>query len=592
MFEPRRVHDTTVGTMIMGEGFKELDSAAIWLEDDSLSQVRGLLASRLRELGLDLREAGPVDLLVCVIRHGGSAEGPSWMRQSEFVVEFDPSGGAAAGVPLFRTYGWFHSEDLKHTYSDTGLPEAMYESRIPGDLEQFIDEVAESVREGNRLSEAEENRRDQLAHISDAGFRIHSFVDDGGQAEVWSAVAVNGARVAVKILKDVVDDRSVKRFSREVRRQIGLEHPHTVSVVYNGMDANPPFYVMPFAERSLAEAVADSAFGQDDALDAFGVLLDAMVYAHKEGLIHRDLKPQNVLQVSGVWQVAHFGFCRSVNGADTTRLTATGEGFGTPAYSAPEQFTDAHVADERADIYALGKVLYNLLTRESPYPTVHLSKVPDPFGSLVDRCCREEPAKRFHTVAELQSAFISMRNPASFHNPGVTARGCIKALNAGSGDFGSLRDLLLANRADESLILGVLPELTPAAAERAAAEDLHGLIQLVNSYVELLPDQNRGFAYADQAGNFLAAVYQAPGMTLDARSRALGALLSVAHANNRYNAVGLFWRLVEASNDPGHISIVVDVLTQDPNAASWAAEHRNSTIALPSLIAQALQQSS
>jgi len=578
--------------MIMGEGFSGLDSAAIWLEDESLREVQDLLEKRLRELGLELRHEGPVDLLVCVTRHGGSAEGPSWDRQSEFFVEFDPNGGAGPDAPLFHTYGWFHSEDLKHTYSDTGLPEAMYESRIPADLERFIDEVGESVREGKRMSEAEADRRDRLAAISDAGFELDSLVDSGGQGEVWSAVDVDGARVAVKVLTNAVDDRSVKRFSREIRRQIELEHPSTVSVIYNGMDANPPFYVMPFAERSLAKAVTDPTFGQLDALDAFEVVLDAMAHAHRAGLIHRDLKPQNVLQVSGAWQVADFGFCRSLSDADTTTLTATGEGFGTLGYSAPEQFKEAHMADGRTDIYALGKVLYNLLTRESPYPTVHLSKVPDPFGSLVDRCCREQPDKRYQTMADLQSAFVSLRDPTKFDNPGSAALGYVGDLNAGSGRFEPLRDLLLANRSDESLILGVMPELAFEAVESAAAEDPDGFIELVDAYIELLPGQNRGFAYADRAGNLLAAIFQSRDLAMAVRSRALGALLSVAHSNNRYNAVDLFWQLVEASHDPGHISLVVDVLTQDPKSARWAGEHRNSTTALPSLIVRALDRSS
>jgi hypothetical protein len=243
-------------------------------------------------------------------------------------------------------------------------------------------------------------------------------IADGGFAVVHNAVdimAPAGTQVALKVLKPELglDADTVARFQRELQLMSQLSHPNVMPVLASGADEGTGlWYAMPLALGSLADDLG--RFGyllgemRDNAIVA--VMRDICAgidYIHRVGVLHRDLKPQNVLRThAGTWAIADFGLARTI--ADSTRLTGTADQMGTPFYAAPEQWTDAKHVAATADIYSAGKVLQALLIAGTP---VNDDVPPGKLAAVVRRAISGDPRRRHQSAAELLDAIVTTVAP-------------------------------------------------------------------------------------------------------------------------------------------------------------------------------------
>ena len=211
------------------------------------------------------------------------------------------------------------------------------------------------------------------------GVRVERIIGSGGMGRVYLGTdAASGGRVALKVLlRTQRDDAVRRRFDREARLLERLRHPGIASVLRSGMeqdaDVDVPYIVMEYVDgvRNLSDHVFRERLGMRETVEAFLQACDALAYAHREGYIHRDIKPQNVLvDRHGRVKVIDFGVARaiSVDPAAATVRTETGQLVGTMQYMSPEQFlADPRGVDARTDVYALCAVLYELLTGVQPH---------------------------------------------------------------------------------------------------------------------------------------------------------------------------------------------------------------------------------
>lgn len=231
-------------------------------------------------------------------------------------------------------------------------------------------------------------------------YRIIRELGAGGMATVYLGEDDAGQRFAIKRPEQVPagDDAFIKRFYREARSARGVQHPHLCPVHDVGQDGDQYFLAMAWIEgETLAHALASgTTFTAARALDLIRILAEAMHAAHLAGIVHRDLKPANImLRPDGQPVIIDFGLARRFDNTETL-LTLTGAIGGTPGYMAPEQITGA--ADDigpPCDIYALGVVLYELLTGATPFSgnvaTILGSIVSEPPPRLSLRCPGIEP---------------------------------------------------------------------------------------------------------------------------------------------------------------------------------------------------------
>lgn len=207
-------------------------------------------------------------------------------------------------------------------------------------------------------------------------YQIVSLIGHGGVGEVYLAADPRLRRqVALKILnaKYAGDESAHARFLREAQMAAGLDHPNICALHEIGTDGDVDYLVMPYMRgETLADRLERGRLPAREALDIAVQLADALAYAHDAGVIHRDIKPQNVmLTTEGRVKLMDFGLAKApgrLDGQDETQaaLTATGAFFGTIAYMSPEQLA-GHPADARSDIFSLGMTLYQIFGGRHPF---------------------------------------------------------------------------------------------------------------------------------------------------------------------------------------------------------------------------------
>ncbi|MCB9596255.1 MAG: serine/threonine protein kinase [Sandaracinaceae bacterium] len=215
-----------------------------------------------------------------------------------------------------------------------------------------------------------------IGTVLDGRYRLEALLGEGGIGQVFEATHLAlGTAVAVKVLRPELADTELlrKRFEREARALTELSHPHIVAVTDVGVSDGTPYLVMEKVEgRPLSSVLRAGPLDPPRALELTRQILRAVGHAHERGLVHRDLKPGNILlrEVDGRDHavVLDFGLARYTGerGRQGTALTRRGSLIGTPAYMAPEQAAGGQV-DERADVYAIGLVAYEMLTGRRPF---------------------------------------------------------------------------------------------------------------------------------------------------------------------------------------------------------------------------------
>ncbi len=268
-------------------------------------------------------------------------------------------------------------------------------------------------------------------------YRIEEKLGEGGVGEVYRAVdPVLGRVVAVKRLRPQLADRDdvVERFRAEACTLARLDHPSIATLYHFERDDEDWFMVMEYvAGETLASVLRRCGrLELEYALPLFAQALDALGYAHDQGVVHRDIKGSNlIVKPCGTVKVMDFGIAR-VDGAE--RLTQMGQPVGTPEYMAPEQIRGEHI-DRRADIYALGVLFYALLSGRPPFSgrsdyelmRAQIEEQPDSLAdrsqglpasivAAIDRALAKDPAERFQTTAEFREA-LTPGSPALAPRP-------------------------------------------------------------------------------------------------------------------------------------------------------------------------------
>jgi serine/threonine-protein kinase len=259
-------------------------------------------------------------------------------------------------------------------------------------------------------------------------YAIERELGAGGMATVYLAHDVRHDRkVALKVLRPELSAiLGAERFLHEIKTTANLQHPHILSLFDSGEADGLVYYVMPYVEgESLRDRLArEKQLPVEDAVRIAREVADALHYAHEHGIVHRDIKPENILLHGGHAMVADFGIALAASRSEgSTRMTETGMSLGTPYYMSPEQSMGEREITPKADIYALGCVLYEMLTAEPPFTgataqaiiarvmteeprslTLQRKSIPPHIEAAVERALEKLPADRWASAAEFGAA--------------------------------------------------------------------------------------------------------------------------------------------------------------------------------------------
>ncbi len=270
-------------------------------------------------------------------------------------------------------------------------------------------------------------------------YRLEGEIGAGGMATVYLAQDIrHGRRVALKLLRpELAAVIGAERFLAEIKLTANLQHPHILPLFDSGEADGFLYYVMPFVEGETLRArlAREKQLPVADAVRIAGEVASALDYAHRHQVVHRDIKPENILLHEGRAMVADFGIALAASKAGGSRMTETGMSLGTPQYMSPEQAMGEREITARSDVYALGAVLYEMLTgdppfsgstaqaivarvvTESPRPLIpQRHTIPPQVEAAVLTALEKLPADRYSTAAEFAAALserVTGRAPAA-----------------------------------------------------------------------------------------------------------------------------------------------------------------------------------
>ncbi|MBY0491858.1 MAG: protein kinase [Gemmatimonadaceae bacterium] len=285
-------------------------------------------------------------------------------------------------------------------------------------------------------------------------YRIDRELGGGGMSRVYLAhdIALDRAVVLKVLSPDLAGEMSAERFMREIRLAASLQQANIVPLLSTDVAADMPYYVMPYVDgQSLRHRLQSGT--PIPLTEAVGILRDvarALGYAHARGVVHRDIKPDNILLSHGTAMVADFGIAKAIRAArtgahpsptssadDAVTLTRVGSSLGTPAYMAPEQITGSESVDQRADLYAWGCLAFELLTGAPPFTgtvqrvlAAHLAESPSALTTLrhdapaglarvVMQCLAKDPAQR---PADAAAVLAALEETTTSERPAVSGR--------------------------------------------------------------------------------------------------------------------------------------------------------------------------
>ncbi|WP_420098203.1 serine/threonine-protein kinase [Corynebacterium sp.] len=413
-------------------------------------------------------------------------------------------------------------------------------------------------------------------------------IAEHGQGTVWKVQEkTNGTILAQKwLLETQQNDQTLKRFHREVRTQSALKHPGIMPILEFSFSSSPPWYVMPLAQESLADTLRKNGrLSESNTVLVISQVISGLKFAHNEGVIHRDIKPDNILFINGKWVVSDFGLCRDYT-AETSTMTVDGVQYGTLPYMAPEQFSSAHTVTAAADIYSLGKVLYQCLTGRLPFPQMDDELIPDSFKYIVTKSTSFKVEDRHTSLESLESDITALAEPTTLTRPIDYAQELHR--QATSDDLEAVPKLLkfiLKNLSDEVFIRGFLPQIQPKVLAALQAHSEEGFRQAVRAFDRAASGQ-QPFSWTDTAALFLQRVFEIT-TNQNIKDIALKRILVLGTEQNRFAVRDIYISIISELTSPNDVLMAAQQLSAYPRGAGFVRDYPKQ-VSFPERIQDAL----
>jgi len=365
-------------------------------------------------------------------------------------------------------------------------------------------------------------------------------INSGGFGIVEKVRLGDGTVVARKTFSPSVPIRTekdrqklLKRFRREVRIQSSFGSDVVCQILDSDLSGDRPWFTMPLAQKTLAEEISSCRAAGSSPSEALADVLNSLEKLHELGFVHRDLKPQNILFVAGVWRLTDFGLVLPPSGT-TTQLTSIGSAWGTLEYAAPEQASEFHTVGPAADIYAFGCILHDIFGSQPRIPYAKHS-APGLVGAIIERCTEQKPNRRFVSIAALRNAILSVLSTPPELTPSASAQDWVESIKNKSittpEQFESLIRFLRTEAEHDDTYA------TFSALDDDSLGQLHELDAscwklMAGDYCEWIAETGFNFAFCDVLAQRLMLVFNLG--DIETKAEAALASAKLAESHNRW----------------------------------------------------------
>ncbi|QNK72196.1 serine/threonine protein kinase [Variovorax sp. PAMC28562] len=399
----------------------------------------------------------------------------------------------------------------------------------------------------------------KIKELGRGGFGCVWEVEDETHQHLALKQFLPGNELQIAIDKGVFSLDSVKaRFRREVKYQSQINSKNVVKILDHDLDADEPWFVMPLANGTLKEKIDLIRQSVGDPTDALFDVLAGLEDIHKHGIVHRDLKPVNVLQFldedgNEFYAISDFGLISAL-ASDTTTLTQTGHGGGTPIYAAPELIRRFKHATSAADIYSFGAILHDIFDGGNRTPYLEQT-VGGPCRKIVEKCTKTNPGRRYSDIPSLRADLYQALNNQTIIFTSNDEKEISDLLKRDTPLTDNEWDRVYAYAEDSNRTAVNLRNIFTAFSAARIVELADSSSELLNAigseFSSFVRDQSHDFDYCDVLADRIEVLFNRAGVALQAHCLITLAELGVSH--NRWFVERKFAKLA-SPNLPANVA--------------------------------------
>ena len=356
---------------------------------------------------------------------------------------------------------------------------------------------------------------------------------EGGFGQVFECEDEYGNKYALKMLKDN-SQFGIQRFEREVRLLSRLNHPNIVKIVASNLVAEQKFYVMTLYQCSLSSIIPFLGNDYSRQLLIINSILSGIQYLHSEGVIHRDLKPDNILCNSDTdIVITDFVLGIQIN-SDSSTMTKTTV-FGTYKYCSPEQATNSHEVDYRTDIYSMGKIIEDIVTNYGANQNINPS-----IKMIIDKCTMQNREDRFSSIAELQNFINNVYNLLMGEDDSQQLDAALLKLSSNQVSCDELIDLALKlqENTDKEKTETFFSNISDSAYQYLERENLVLMQRLIKNVCKYWNQGGWPFSYIDLIADCGSKIFRLSN-NVEIKADVLYLIMDLSIYYNRWYAMGV-----------------------------------------------------
>jgi serine/threonine protein kinase len=374
-------------------------------------------------------------------------------------------------------------------------------------------------------------------------------INRGGFGIIDEVVCEDGNHYARKLFSPTDEFKSDKklcdrlqvRFIREVKTQKVLPNDYFIPILFDDLGSATPYFIMPLADEVYTEEI-ENCKKECRPPDGLGDILNALEFLHDKGLVHRDLKPQNILKHNGIWKLADFGLITQDKEILSKTITTSKQAFGTTMYCAPEQVVEFNRITPYADIYSFGAILHDIFTDGARVPYSELTASGE-LGYIIEKCTRHKKELRFKNIKSIRSKLLSLlskRETKSLDEEDIEWQKKFEDISSWDEDI--FENFVFYLKRSENFTNNIFYEITEEILAILKPIEIHLFNDLSLIYLNWVYEHTFNFNYCDVIVNNIYWIYSET-KDIEVKSKCVISAAELGKSHNRWYVMNYVVRM-------------------------------------------------